>query len=126
MAQEDAAITDAAKDRPGQTAPSARLKALQKAAARACLGADDNAPPASTRAQPPISVPRIAVPALPPAAAGVARGPAPVQQPPLLSITACDAAGCWASDGTLLQQHGPNLLGPRGFCTRQGTVLNCP
>jgi hypothetical protein len=42
------------------------------------------------------------------------------------SITSCDALGCWASDGTRLQRVGPNLLGPRGFCSAPGGVLQCP
>ena len=45
---------------------------------------------------------------------------------PLLTVTACDATGCLASDGTRLQWVGPSLLGPRGMCTVQGTVLQCP
>ena len=51
---------------------------------------------------------------------------AAVRQQPLLIITNCDALGCWASDGTRLQQQGSNLLGPRGYYTWQGSVLNCP
>jgi len=45
---------------------------------------------------------------------------------PLVTITGCDALGCWASDGTRLLKDGQNLIGPRGFCSRQGTVLICP
>jgi hypothetical protein len=50
----------------------------------------------------------------------------PVPTPPLVSITSCDANGCWASDGTRLQRFGSQLLGPRGVCSRVGAVVHCP
>jgi hypothetical protein len=62
---------------------------------------------------------QVAAPATPPA-------PSRSTTEPLRSVTACDAAGCWASDGSRLQRLGPNLVGPRGVCTVQGAVLNCP
>jgi hypothetical protein len=49
----------------------------------------------------------------------------PRTQPPL-SVTSCDALGCWANDGTRLQRVGPSLLGPRGYCSTAGTALSCP
>jgi hypothetical protein len=59
--------------------------------------------------------------------------PAPVAPPgqanpvrPPAGIAACDATGCWTSDGRRLQRTGPVLLGPRGFCTLNGTLLSCP
>lgn len=59
--------------------------------------------------------------------------PAPVAPPgqanpvrPPAGIAACDATGCWTSDGRRLQRTGPVLLGPRGFCTLNGTLLACP
>ena len=52
--------------------------------------------------------------------------PPPVRIEPPLTVTGCDASGCWASDGTRLQQAGPQLLGPRGFCSVQGALLQCP
>jgi hypothetical protein len=51
--------------------------------------------------------------------------PARAQQRPY-AITSCDAGGCWANDGSRLNRVGPNLWGPRGVCTVQGTLLQCP
>ena len=42
------------------------------------------------------------------------------------AITSCDAGGCWANDGSRLNRLGPNLWGPRGICTVQGSLLQCP
>lgn len=53
--------------------------------------------------------------------------PAPAPRPePLRSLGACDAAGCWTSDGQRLQRMGPNLVGPRGVCAVNGSVVSCP
>jgi hypothetical protein len=41
-------------------------------------------------------------------------------------LNACDATGCWASDGTRLLRAGPNLIGPRGICTTSGPFVQCP
>lgn len=120
------------------------LRVLQRQAARACLGGEDpepgrlaqppvGAPPAaplslpavpplSTPAAPPLrmpAVPPLRMPAAPPLTLPPARG-----APPL--ITACDATGCWASDGSRLQRFGPDLIGPRGLCTPVGAMLQCP
>ncbi len=117
------------------------LARLQRAAARDCLGSDagpgaaassppagaGSAPPQRNGAAPvqprtrPSSSPGMVAPAGPPAPPRAA-----VPQPPLNTITACDAAGCWASDGTRLNRMGSGLLGPRGLCTQQGAVLSCP
>jgi hypothetical protein len=59
-----------------------------------------------------------------PAAPVPGSGPPRSQAP--LGATACDPGGCWASDGTRLQRVGPQLLGPRGFCSLQGGLLHCP
>ena len=48
----------------------------------------------------------------------------PAQRP--YAITSCDAGGCWANDGSRLNRVGPSLWGPRGVCTVQGTLLQCP
>jgi hypothetical protein len=52
--------------------------------------------------------------------------PAVPRAPPPLSVTSCDALGCWANDGTRLQRAGPGLLGPRGYCSTAGAALSCP
>ena len=105
----------------------APLLERRKAAARACLGTEDATPPAGARIQWPTPAPSPARPAAPAARApNDHAAPAPIRQAPLVTITGCDALGCWASDGTRLQQQGPNLLGPRGFCFRQGPFLTCP
>jgi hypothetical protein len=104
------------------------LAALRRAAARACLGTHADVLPAPQRAlQPPVA---IQAPALP-GPVRVPRLPAPAvtlpAEPPRPSyVTSCDPGGCWASDGSRLQRAGPNLIGPRGFCTQQGALLSCP
>ena len=114
------------------------LERARRDAARICLGGKgDPERPAQHIAVPPISVaPVTARPASPapsvvpqavlrpvpaaPSALDVKPRPAP----PI--VTACDATGCWASDGSRLQRAGPNLLGPRGLCTTVGVMLQCP
>lgn len=103
----------------------ARLRALRREASTTCLGAaPDRAPSRATR-RPPIE---IASPARGPAPrpAAVEVLPAVQRTAPPASITGCDATGCWASDGTRLQRLGTDLVGPRGVCSVQGTLLQCP
>lgn len=110
-------------------ADQTKLAAMRKDAARICLGSTGDPLPTGRRAyQPPISVsPIVTTPArqrqVPPS---TPVGGSPRRGAPAVVITSCDALGCWASDGTRLQRAGPNLLGPSGFCTVQGTVLLCP
>lgn len=105
------------------------IDARRREAARICLGGAGEPPPPSARYSPPVAHlpmasaphPAIALPAPP--------TPPPmtlpaVKAPPI--VTSCDASGCWASDGTRLQRLGPDLLGPHGVCTLQGTLLHCP
>jgi hypothetical protein len=112
----------------GDGAESARRNLLpwQQAAARACLGAaaDPERPPGAAR----LVLPNPVLPTRPALTVPAQRAmPPPAPRPaPLLSITSCDALGCWASDGTRLQRLGGALLGPQGFCSAHGTVLNCP
>lgn len=131
QAQEAAAAAAASspQDNPRQRAARTRLQALQREAATACLGggrADRRTPPAGARGSSPLSVAPVTVP--PPRVVPQGGLPAPAlpTAAPLLTVTACDATGCLASDGTRLQWVGPSLLGPRGMCTVQGTVLQCP
>jgi len=126
---QEAAMTAAAQrkdaDEPAQRL--AAFEALQKRAAQACLGSRPDAPPPVHRfTQPPIAVapvtPSAAGAVMPPAPAAA---PPPIQIPPLKTITLCDPAGCWASDGTRLSRMGSILVGPLGLCTVQGAVLSC-
>lgn len=128
-----ASAPGAGAGRPPPAPEAARLQASKQAAARACLGVDAGVYTAPPRAaQAPLSL----LPAQPPSAAPSLRAPpslptptpSPAMTRPMLpaTITHCDAAGCWASDGSRLQRSGLGLLGPRGFCTQTAGVLNCP
>ncbi|NML18582.1 hypothetical protein [Azohydromonas caseinilytica] len=131
QAQESSALAGPRPDEAAQRAALVRLNAARDRAARACLQGRPDQPALPGRlAQPPLSVPPpVALtpqPApLPPPPTGI---PVPPPRPaPPSAITSCDVAGCWANDGTRLQRIGPNqLLGPRGFCTASGALLNCP
>ncbi len=127
------AALEVAEDRllaaPPGAAPANALAQHRQEAARACLGGPDQAgPPRSPHvpAAPSAGTPRIPIPAAP-----VAPGVPPPTSPPAalpqapLTITTCDAAGCWTNDGSRLQRFGTELIGPRGVCTMQGVVLNC-
>jgi hypothetical protein len=126
-----AARVEAQVDDAEQQATRAELNRLRQRAAHACLkGRADPPLPPARMAQPPVAVPPVQTP--PPPVLRSAQPPAlppsrPLAAPsPLLSVTSCDPAGCWASDGTRLQRVGPSLLGPRGFCSTAGAVLTCP
>lgn len=134
---EDALALAAAGDSRGSTGQRQaveQLKVLKQRAAGACLGsgAEDLAPAQRAPGAPAgrVSIPGAALTAAAaaPAASRAARiSASPTPSPlPLLSLVSCDAAGCWASDGTRLQRSGPLLLGPRGFCNVAGSVLSCP
>lgn len=123
--EEDATIARRSASAPEGAGRTAQLRQLQRAAALACLGAAD-APRAEPAFRPPVSVPGVALRAVPPSARRSEAPPAAVPQRPLVSVTSCDALGCWASDGTRLQRQGSSLLGPRGLCSQVGAVLDCP
>jgi hypothetical protein len=110
----DAREAAAARDRHARPA----LQAAQRQAAAACLGGRDAASAPRRGAQPPATVTpsRSATPL-----------PTPLARPAAaLTVTACDATGCWASDGSRLQRAGPNLLGPGGqTCSTSGALLHC-
>lgn len=115
--------------------PDAKLAAARRRAALACLasrpddGVPSRSPPEALQgrlAQPPIAVapvggvpPRLASPR------SIESMPSRPQPRPQF-IVSCDAFGCWADDGSRLNRIGPNLAGPRGLCTVQGSVLSCP
>jgi hypothetical protein len=148
LADLEAAVVALAAARPAGPAGSAvppaaapladatRVKRLQARAAHACLGpgADTGQPARARVLQAPISPPPAGSSFTPPTSSrrppgGGASSAAPMvapRAPVPLSITACDAAGCWASDGTRLPRAGPVLLGPRGVCTQAGNLLQCP
>ena len=116
--------------------PDAKLAAARRHAALACLAsrADDvpsHSPPEALQgrlAQPPIAVAPVGV--APPRQSSprpIEPIPAPLRPPARPQfIVSCDAFGCWADDGSRLNRIGPNLAGPRGLCTVQGSVLSCP
>ncbi|MES2959386.1 MAG: hypothetical protein V4792_14440 [Pseudomonadota bacterium] len=129
QAQEDALARARRAGLPSAaSAPDAELRRLRRSAAGICLGSRGDAltAPAGTVRQPIVVPPVAAVrPALAP------RAPAPGAQTlklvePNLVVTACDAVGCWASDGSRLQRVGPGLVGPRGLCSVHGSLLQCP
>lgn len=132
QAQEVAARSPSSPSRPASgraLAPDPKLEAARRQAAAACLRSRDD-PPALRQpyVQPPIAVPPQPT-ARPPRALALPReAPPPVVRPldrPRF-ITTCDAIGCWADDGSRLDRVGPDLHGPRGPCTLQGTLLTCP
>lgn len=129
--QEREAAADVSAAEPAHQATLAQLKAARDHAARTCLQSRTDRPALPGRlAQPPMgavppplaTLPQLAP--LPPPPAGISVPPLRIAPP--VSITACDALGCWASDGTRLQRAGPNLLGPHGFCSAPAGVLHCP
>ena len=110
-------------------ARAGNVEAVRQGAARICLGQVEPSQPRSNRwAQPPLVVPPPVI--LPPGPAAAAATPRPL--PPAVhierpaTIGACDANGCWASDGSRLQRIGPNLVGPGGVCNVQGAFAYCP
>jgi hypothetical protein len=121
-AQEDRVIA-AARER----IDAARQRMLQarRVAALACLGeAGEEALPPSSRIESPLApVPRNTPAERPPQPVA----PTAVAAPRVpRTLGACDANGCWTSDGVRLQRVGPQLLGPGGFCSTAGTAVQCP
>lgn len=129
--QETASAAGAARQVEGAASHAipARLVSLRREAARACLGGSATAPLPRRTVQEPVAVPGVIVtPLRPPLPAPVVPAvPPPKVVGPPVTVIACDATGCWASDGSHLLRAGPgSLLGPRGLCRVQGTVLHCP
>jgi hypothetical protein len=137
---EEAAVAESSRASGGVTTNDrrvidAKLAPIRRQAARACLAR--RADPATLSSDwlvrpPPITTQPLAVaPASSPAptaaparAAPPAPPTAPAEKP--YAITSCDAGGCWANDGSRLNRVGPNLWGPRGICTVQGSLVQCP
>jgi hypothetical protein len=140
LSSEEAAVAASWRATGGVTANDRRLidatlAPARRQAASACLAR--RADPATLSSQrlvrpPPIATaplavapaPNVALPAPPPRAAPLAPPATAVDRP--YAITSCDAGGCWANDGSRLNRVGPNLWGPRGICSVQGSLLQCP
>ena len=108
--------------------PSAAVLVLRRQAAHACLGTrldaalpTRGAVPAVQLAAPvgvaPITVLRQRVPTT---------VSTPLVVPGPVTTAGCNAAGCFASDGTWMQRVDPQLLGPRGLCSLQVGLISCP
>lgn len=123
----DDLLKDASLPRP--RVPTERIEMARRRAALACLGGKAGVRERSIAAQPAQAVPGPTItsaapqtPSLP----AVAPPAPPLAIPRPSSITSCDAAGCWDSEGRRLNSVGPLLVGPRGPCLVQGALVNCP
>jgi hypothetical protein len=112
----------------GRAERAQRLAVARKKALTICLGPASAQPQRSGAPQPAIAVPApvISAPPLYPAARAAAPPLPAVVAPRPAIITTCDPAGCWDSEGRRLNNLGPMLMGPRGLCTLQGGIANCP
>ena len=124
-----AASAPAQPDAERQRRISAQLFPQRQRVADACLGGVPRSP--ARAATPPGPVPAGPVtprpgflPAPMPTPTPAPIAPPRVQGP--LTVGPCNAATCVTSDGSTLTRVGPHLVGPRGLCTVQGTVLICP
>ena len=107
-----------------------RLAAARRQAAAACLAGRADPPALPQRfAQPAATVTPVTGPGSPMPEAtrpGTALPSPALPAPALTTVLSCDTGGCWANDGSRLNRVGPTLWGPRGACTVQGTLLQCP
>jgi hypothetical protein len=112
----------------GREERAQRLAVLRKQVLTLCLGPASARPQRSGAPEPVIAVPAPII-SLPPAHSNVSATTAPlppVAVPRPTVITTCDPGGCWDSAGHRLNNLGPLLVGPRGLCTLQGGIANCP
>ena len=121
---------DAALDDPGfgRAERAQRLAVARKKASAICLGPGGARPQRSGAPQPVLTVPAPIISA-PPLYPAMRASPPPlpaVAVPRPAVVTTCDTGGCWDSDGHRLNNLGPMLVGPRGVCTVQGGIANCP
>ena len=136
---EEAEVAETSRASGGVTANDrriidAKLAPARRQAARACLArsADPATLPSQQLVRPaPIAATTLAVAptSSPTPTAAAPRTPlAPPASPveKAYAIRSCDAGGCWANDGSRLNRVGPNLWGPRGVCTVQGSLVQCP
>jgi hypothetical protein len=121
----EAAMDDALARRDGARA---RLAQARKNAEFACLGRSQGTAKRSGAPEPAqvVPAPRIAAAAPEPPPLLISPPPPPLVIPRAATVTACDPAGCWDSEGRRLNNVGPNLLGPHGFCSVQGGAVQCP
>ena len=112
----------------GRNERAQRLAAVRKKVLSICLGPASAQPQRAGAPQPALAVPApiISAPPLYPTVRATPAPLPPVEVPRPAVITTCDAAGCWDSEGRRLNQLGPMLVGPRGPCTLQGGIANCP
>ena len=110
---------------PGSGRQPAEEEALRRDATQTCLGGSGDAHRPSPTAQAPLVVPppTVALPRSTPPREVTPPAPA-IEHPPV--ITACDAGGCWDSDGRRLNRAGPVLIGPGGACVTAGVQVHCP
>jgi hypothetical protein len=123
---------------PSRGTPGERLLQARGKAARACLDRSSGTAQRAGAPDPPIRVPAPTMAARPPSPgpglAGVAASvpsppagpPGPVVIPRPATVTACDPAGCWDTEGRRLNQMGPVLMGPHGLCSLQAGTVQCP
>lgn len=118
------AALEAARAGPGG---AGEIEALRRRATLACLGGSGGSARPKPIVRPPVEVapPVVDVPPAQPAAAA-APPPPPLEIERPATITSCDAAGCWTSDGIRLNRSGPLLVGPGGACVTSGHVVRCP
>lgn len=109
-------------------ARSQRLARARQQVALVCLGPGSGERVRSGAPQPAQAVPPSLIP-MPPAPApapAITPPPPPPDVPRAAPLTTCDPAGCWDSEGRRLNKMGPLLISPRGLCTIEGGLLNCP
>jgi hypothetical protein len=110
-----------------RSGPRDKVEAARQVAAQVCFGSHKAPSRPSRAAQAPIQVPPPAIdvkpraplpatPTLPPPVA-IDRGP---------TISSCDAAGCWVTDGNRLRHVTPNLMAPGGLCALAPGAAGCP
>jgi hypothetical protein len=117
----------AAKRRTALACFGVALPEPVRASASASAAASASAPKPANRVQPaPVAAEPIRLRPTPSLAPSLAPPGTPPPPAPAPVITACDAAGCWDSNGAHYSQQGPLLLGPRGPCTREAGLLSCP
>jgi len=140
LSAQEAAVAETSRANGGVTANDRRLidatlAPARRRVAQACLARAPDpaalAAPSLVRPPPIATAPLVVAPASSPApnsptahAAPIPPASARAEKP--YAITSCDAGGCWANDGSRLNRVGPNLWGPRGICTVQGSLVQCP
>jgi len=140
LSSEEAAVAASSRASGGVAANDRRLidatlAPARRQAARACLArrADPATLPSQRLVRPPpvataptavAPASSVALPSLPLRATSPTPPATSADRP--YAITSCDAGGCWANDGSRLNRVGPNLWGPRGICSVQGSLVQCP